>query len=81
MSLESFAIKYKDDLIKAKVRVQEFPPLDKIPDLTIEQAFELINFYGKGFLFNKEIEDNIRNYVETKKQITSIEKSRGDQQA
>ena len=76
VNLEEFCSKYKDELSKATCQLSEMPVLDNLHNLSPEQAHELIDYYGKGFLFSSEIENNVYAYIDTRKKLDVIESKR-----
>jgi len=76
ISLEDFHVQYGEVLPAGVKHLSELEPLDSVFGLTLDQANELINFYGEGFLFSPEIEGNIREYVTTRGKLDFIEKEK-----
>jgi len=76
ISLESFYAQYREVLPKGVKHLSELEPLDNVFGLTLDQANELINFYGEGSLFSSEIERNAREYVATREKLDFIEKKK-----
>ena len=76
ISLGDFQILYGEQFPLEQRQLSESPPLDNVHGLSFEEAYELIQFYGVGFLFTQSIEENINEYVITRKKLDSIENGR-----
>ncbi len=76
ITVENFCTKYKEILPGGSKQLSESGILDNVLGLSIEQVNELIEFYGNGFLFSPEIEENVQEYLATKEKIDSIEQKR-----
>jgi len=79
ISIEIFCIQYKEYLPKGNKQLSELEPLDNVFSLSLEQTNELIQFYGKGFLFSSAIEKNVHEYVVTREKLDFIEKKKTDE--
>lgn len=75
IDLGDFQILYGEQF-PLEQRLSESPPLDNVHGLSFEEAYELIQFYGVGFLFTQSIEENINEFVITRKKLDSIENER-----
>ena len=73
IGLGDFQILYGEQFPLDQGQLLEFPPLDNVHGLSFEEAYELMQFYGVGFLFTQPIEENIKEYVITRKKLDSIE--------
>ncbi len=73
ISLKKFNSKYKKELSNVGCLLSETPLLDGMSNLTLEQAYELVEYYGKDFLFLPDIEENIYDYMVTRRKLDIIE--------
>ena len=66
-SVEDFSNQYRKELAELGVTLRDLPLLDNMFALTPAQAYQLLDFYGKGFLFSEKIENGIYNYQDLRK--------------
>jgi len=76
ISIEDFCTKYSNSFCIKKEQLMDMMPLNRVHGLTLDQANELIEYYGEGFLFSSKIERNIKGYIASRKTLGSIEKKR-----
>lgn len=74
ISIESVATQKKISIEDAKKDLNNTPPFDNYQGLRIDQIINLIDFYGEGILFVREIEELVKNFKKTKIKIEKFEK-------
>jgi hypothetical protein len=73
ISIEDFKSQCAENNIKETNQLFDQPTLDDACGLKLEQVNELIQFYGKGFLFSGDIEKTVSQYFHTKNKLNAIE--------
>lgn len=60
-------------LLDLKTRLSQEKKLDRIGDMRIHEASELIEFYGKGLLFAQTVEEKVEEFMRVNKKIRERE--------
>jgi DNA-directed RNA polymerase specialized sigma subunit len=53
-----------------------FDNLAAVSDLSMEQLYELLDFYGPNTMFTEDISDNVRGFIATRQKIKRIEEKK-----
>lgn len=76
VELKEIALQKNISINELTMELENTPLLKNYLGLTPEQIALLIEFYGEGLLFEKELEENVKKYFEARDRIQEIEASR-----